>query len=51
MLETYMLDKRAWDDRLDSELGGLLYVDMSKDEESIFERKCDELATRINRFI
>jgi Tfp pilus assembly major pilin PilA len=51
VMESYMLDKRAWDDRLDSELGGLLYVDMSKGDEAVFERKCDELATRIGNLI
>jgi chemotaxis protein histidine kinase CheA len=52
VMEDCMLDVRSWEKgRLRGELGGILYVDMSKDEESIFERKCDELATRINRFI
>jgi chemotaxis protein histidine kinase CheA len=51
VMESYMLNKRAWDDRLDSELGGILYVDMSNDDEAVFERKCDELATRIGNLI
>jgi hypothetical protein len=52
VMEDCMLDVRSWEKgRLRGELGGIIYVDMSKDEESIFERKCDELATRINRFI
>jgi chemotaxis protein histidine kinase CheA len=51
VMEPYMINKSMWNGRLNSELGGLLYVDMSKDEEAIFERKCDELATRINKSI
>jgi flagellar biosynthesis GTPase FlhF len=51
VMEPCMINKSMWNGRLNSELGGLLYVDMSKDEESIFERKCDELATRINKSI
>jgi flagellar biosynthesis GTPase FlhF len=51
VMEKCMLSHSAWDDRLDSELGGTLFVDMSKDDETIFERKCDELATRLNNLI
>jgi hypothetical protein len=51
VMESYMLNKRAWDDRLDSELGGILYVDMTKDDEATFERKCDELSTRISNLV
>jgi hypothetical protein len=51
VMEPYMLNKKVWDGRLDSELGGFLFVDMSKDEEIFFERKCDELASRISKFI
>jgi hypothetical protein len=51
VMEKCMLSQSAWDDRLDSELGGTLFVDMSKDDEAIFERKCDELATRLNNLI
>jgi hypothetical protein len=51
VMEPYMISKSVWNGRLNSELGGLLYIDMSKDEEAIFERKCDELATTISMFI
>jgi chemotaxis protein histidine kinase CheA len=51
VMEKCMLSHSAWDHRLDSELGGTLFVDMSKDDEAIFERKCDELATRLNNLI
>jgi hypothetical protein len=51
VMEPYMLNKKVWSGRLNSELGGLLYIDMSKEEESIFERKCDELAAAISDLI
>jgi hypothetical protein len=52
VMEDCMLDVRSWErGRLRGEFGGLLYVDMSKDEEAVFERKCDELAARINHVI
>jgi hypothetical protein len=52
VMEDCMLDVRSWErGRLKAELGGVLYVDMSKDEETVFERKCDELAISITSLI
>jgi hypothetical protein len=52
VMEDSMLDVRSWElGRLRAELGGVLYVDMSNDEEVIFERKCDELAISINNLL
>jgi hypothetical protein len=52
VMEDCMLDARSWEKgRLRAELGGVLYVDMSKDEEAIFERRCDELAASIAKVI
>jgi serine/threonine protein kinase len=52
VMEECMLDVRNWKaGRLRGELGGVLYVDMSKDEEVVFERKCDELAASITKII
>jgi hypothetical protein len=51
VMEPFMLNKNVWNGRLDSELGGLLYIDMSKNEESVFERKCDELAEALTELI
>jgi hypothetical protein len=51
VMEKSMLDHGHWDGRLNAELGGILYIDMSQDDDSIFERKCDELAVRINDII
>jgi hypothetical protein len=52
VMEDCMLDVRSWErGRLKAELGRFLYVDMSKDEEAVFERKCDELARSVNSFL
>jgi hypothetical protein len=49
VMEPYMLNKKVWDGLLDSEAGGLLYIDVRIDEESIFERKSDGLASFQNQ--
>jgi hypothetical protein len=51
VMERSMLDLAAWTGRLRGELGGTVFIDMSKDEEMIFERKCDEIAVRIHNLI
>jgi hypothetical protein len=48
VMERVMLNLKEWKGRLDSELGGILYIDMSKDEEAIFHRKVNELADKID---
>jgi hypothetical protein len=51
VMEKAMLNPGEWKGRLRGELGGMIYFDMSKDEDVVFERKCDEIASRINELI
>lgn len=51
-METMMLNPRNWvDGRLKAELGGELIIDMTSDENDIFEKQCDVLADRLRAIV
>lgn len=51
-METMMLNPRNWiDGRLKAELGGELIIDMTNDEDDIFEKQCDVLADRLRAIV
>jgi hypothetical protein len=47
VMEERMRDTSLWKGLLNSEVGSLLYVDMTSDDELIFFEKCEELYRRI----
>jgi hypothetical protein len=47
VMEERMKDISQWEGLLSSEIGGLLFVDMSSDDDSVFVDKCEELYRRI----
>ncbi len=50
-MEKRMLNTRDWTGSGGAALGGLLYVDMTSDENNIFETKVEELFQRIQQIL
>jgi hypothetical protein len=49
VMEKSMLKNDQWSGRIKAELGGNLYVDMTEDEDEIFEKSIDNLVEIIKR--
>jgi hypothetical protein len=52
VMENCMLNPYAWKNgRLDAELGGFIFIDLTNDDNDIFEMKVNDLASEINRLL
>ena len=50
-MEESMRNNRSWGSILQATVGDLLYIDMSSDEEAVFEAACDRLVAAIRGII
>ena len=51
VMEESMRNSRSWDGMLQATVGDLLYIDMSSDEDAVFEAACDRLAATIREAV
>ena len=51
VMEESMRNNRSWGGILQATVGDLLYIDMSSDEEAVFEAACDRLVATIREIM
>ena len=51
VMEESMRDNRSWRGILQATVGDMLYIDMSSDEDAVFEAACDRLAATIREAV